>query len=453
MKEVHDLVQKYNYATPRYTSYPTVPHWENNVQEADWTSLVKKSFEQNNTQGGISIYIHLPYCESLCTYCGCNKRITKNHAVEAPYIDALIKEWSLYKAVFSAQPKIKEIHLGGGTPTFFSPQHLRFLLESLLSDSATDSELELSVEAHPGNTTEAHLETFRDLGFKRISFGIQDFDNEVQRVINRYQSEEEVKAITELSRQYGFESVNYDLVYGLPLQTLEGLKTTLEEVVSLRPDRIAYYSYAHVPWTAKGQRLYSEIDLPSAEVKLQMHELGRAILLSNGYLDMGMDHFALPNDSMSKAVEAGRLHRNFMGYTTNNTKLLIGLGVSSISDLSIAYGQNEKTIEAYKRKVLNNQFSVVKGHLMQEDEVKTRLIINQLMCTNEADLPIGFCESLSSHSLKLLEQMIEDGLVETSKIKIKMTASGRRFVRNVSALLDPKINSAEKTENMFSKAV
>jgi oxygen-independent coproporphyrinogen-3 oxidase len=291
------------------------------------------------------------------------------------------------------------------------------------------------------------------LGFKRISFGIQDFDNEVQRVINRYQSEEEVKAITELSRQYGFESVNYDLVYGLPLQTLEGLKTTLEEVVSLRPDRIAYYSYAHVPWTAKGQRLYSEIDLPSAEVKLQMHELGRAILLSNGYLDMGMDHFALPNDSMSKAVEAGRLHRNFMGYTTNNTKLLIGLGVSSISDLSIAYGQNEKTIEAYKRKVLNNQFSVVKGHLMQEDEVKTRLIINQLMCTNEADLPIGFCESLSSHSLKLLEQMIEDGLVETSKIKIKMTASGRRFVRNVSALLDPKINSAEKTENMFSKAV
>lgn len=453
MKDVQDLVRKYNTATPRYTSYPTVPHWENNVQEADWASLVKKSFELHNAQGGISIYIHLPYCESLCTYCGCNKRITKNHGVEAPYIDALIKEWNLYKAVFGTQPKIKEIHLGGGTPTFFSPQHLRFLLESLLSDSATDSDLELSVEAHPGNTTEAHLETFRDLGFKRISFGIQDFDDEVQRVINRYQSEAEVKAITELSRQYGFESVNYDLVYGLPLQTLEGLKTTLEEVVSLRPDRIAYYSYAHVPWTAKGQRLYSEIDLPSAALKLQMHELGRGVLLKNGYVDMGMDHFALPSDSMSKAVEAGRLHRNFMGYTTNNTKLLIGLGVSSISDLSIAYGQNEKTIEAYKRKVLNGRFPVVKGHLMQEAEVKTRIIINQLMCTNEADLENGFWDDFPEDSLGLLNQMKKDALLETSEQKIKMTASGKRFVRNVCALLDPKINSAVKTENMFSKAV
>jgi oxygen-independent coproporphyrinogen-3 oxidase len=244
-------------------------------------------------------------------------------------------------------PVIRELHLGGGTPTFFSPRNLKRLLDIILKGSILHPQKEFSIEGHPNNTTLEHLKTLCSLGFRRISYGVQDNDPEVQRIINRIQPLENVKQATENARAVGFTSVNFDLIYGLPKQTLESIERTINEVIALRPDRIAFYSYAHVPWTSKAQRLFDEADLPSAEEKIQLYLIGKELLMEHGYEDIGMDHFALPHDDLYKAWKNGRLHRNFMGYTTQNTGLLLGLGVSSISDAGTAFAQNEKTLHNY----------------------------------------------------------------------------------------------------------
>ncbi|MGZ5220998.1 MAG: coproporphyrinogen-III oxidase family protein, partial [Chitinophagaceae bacterium] len=258
-----DLVSKYNVQAPRYTSYPTVPYWDNNLNEQTWVNHIQKSFIQHN-KDGISLYIHLPFCESLCTYCACNTRITVNHTVELPYIETLLKEWQLYLNQFNAKPLIKEIHLGGGTPTFFSFENLHLLLSSIINTCEVSKDADFSFEGHPSNTTKEHLQTLFNLGFKRVSFGVQDFDEKVQKTINRYQSFEEVKYVMEAARAIGYTSINIDLVYGLPYQTSESVKSTIEQIITLKPERIAFYSYAHVPWLKPGQRKYTEKDLPLA---------------------------------------------------------------------------------------------------------------------------------------------------------------------------------------------
>ena len=249
-----ELIEKYHVAAPRYTSYPTVPYWNPEAPDIEkWKASVKFSFDQSNATDGISLYIHLPYCESLCTYCGCNTRITRNHLVEKPYMRTVLKEWQLYCDLLETKPLIREIHLGGGTPTFFNTENLEFLINGILKNSDIHEKAEFSFEAHPGNTTEAHLRTLYNLGFRRLSLGIQDFDLKVQLIINRIQSYNQVEKVTELARQIGYTSINYDLIYGLPLQTKDGLTETMNAVLNLRPDRIAFYSYAHVPWIKPGQ--------------------------------------------------------------------------------------------------------------------------------------------------------------------------------------------------------
>ena len=327
------LLRKYDVPVPRYTSYPTVPDWNTEVfQIEDYRERLLQAFASYK-EDGLSLYIHLPFCESLCTYCGCNTRITVNHAVEKPYIEGLLKEWSMYLHILPDRPILKELHLGGGTPTFFSPEHLKLLLEALLKTVVLHPDFEFSFEGHPANTTYAHLKVLRELGFSRVSFGIQDFDPRVQLAINRLQSFEQVCDVTRWSRELGYGSVNFDLIYGLPFQTRKSIEHTIEKVAELMPDRIAFYSYAHVPWKRPGQRAYSEKDLPSAYEKQQLNQFGHRQLLALGYELVGMDHFALPEDELLKAMKNGRLHRNFMGYTTNPGKLLMGLGVSSISDI------------------------------------------------------------------------------------------------------------------------
>ncbi|MEZ4904915.1 MAG: oxygen-independent coproporphyrinogen III oxidase [Spirosomataceae bacterium] len=322
------LLQKYNVPGPRYTSYPTVPYWDKGLLDnAQWQGLVKDTFEVTNTHEGISLYIHLPFCESLCTYCGCNTRITVNHKVESPYITALLKEWGLYLAFLPARPLIREIHLGGGTPTFFSPENLKTLINGLFEKADIHPNPEFGFEAHPASTTDEHLQVLFDIGFRRISIGVQDFNPEILDIINRPQTYTQVKHVTEKAREIGYTSVNYDLVYGLPRQRICGMTDTIGKVIQLRPDRIALYSYAHVPWVKPGQRKFTEADLPSAEKKLAIYEACRGALELAGYTDIGMDHFSLPTDTLHQAAENKQLHRNFMGYTTSSTHLLIGLWV------------------------------------------------------------------------------------------------------------------------------
>ena len=308
-----DLVKKYNVAGPRYTSYPTVPYWDTTPPTIDaWKDCVKKSYDETNMDHGISIYIHLPFCESLCTYCGCTTRITVTHKVEDVYIAAVLNEWKLYLDVFKTTPKIKDIHLGGGTPTFFSAANLRKLIEGILSSSIVSTDAAFSFEAHPNNTTSDHLQTLFELGFRRLSLGIQDFDPKVQAIVNRIQSFESVEKVTEEARRIGYTSVNYDLIYGLPLQTLKSIIDTVNKVNLLKPDRIAFYSYAHVPWIKPGQRKFTEKDLPVDEEKRNLYETGKKMFLDNSYVEIGMDHFALKSESLYNAVEKNTLNRNFM---------------------------------------------------------------------------------------------------------------------------------------------
>ncbi|MEO6149976.1 MAG: oxygen-independent coproporphyrinogen III oxidase [Mucilaginibacter sp.] len=454
MKMLESLVSKYHVAVPRYTSYPTVPYWdEATFDTGAWKNSVKFSFEQSNQRDGISLYIHLPFCENLCTYCGCNTRITKNHAVEEPYIKAVLKEWALYRGTFNNKPIIREIHLGGGTPTFFNAYNLQLLIEGILQDSITHPLAEFSFEAHPANTTTDHLQVLYNLGFRRLSLGIQDFDPKVQHLINRKQSIEQVRSITEQAKTIGYTSVNFDLIYGLPLQTLPGLAHTIQQISRLLPDRIAFYSYAHVPWLKPGQRLFTEDDLPGVKLKRKLHELGREIFKQLGYNEIGMDHFALPSDSLSKAEASGNLHRNFMGYTHQYTQVMIGLGVSSISDTWYAFSQNVKKVEDYLALVSKGELPVFKGHILTPDDLVIRKHILNIMCTGQTCWNNHFdcCESLLA-GLERLEALANDGLVEITSGFLKVTPTGKRFLRNICMALDARLWADKPTTQLFCMA-
>jgi oxygen-independent coproporphyrinogen-3 oxidase len=445
-----DLVLKYNVQAPRYTSYPTVPYWDNNLNERQWAEHIKKSFIQHN-KDGISLYIHLPFCESLCTYCACNTRITVNHAVELPYIETLLKEWQLYLNQFGEKPLIKEIHLGGGTPTFFSHQNLELLLSNIIKSCDVSNKSDFSFEGHPGNTTREHLQTLYNLGFRRVSYGVQDFDEKVQKTINRYQTFEEVKYVMDTARSIGYTSINIDLVYGLPFQTNSSVRSTIEQIITLKPERIAFYSYAHVPWLKPGQRKYTEKDLPVASEKRNLYEIGKELFIEANYTDVGMDHFALPGDELLTSFHEGKLHRNFMGYTTNPTKLLIGLGCSSISDTWDAFAQNIKTVEAYTSAVNEGRFPVMKGHVLTGEDLAIRQHILNLMCRNYSDFNGSDGDkAILEECREKLNDFIEDGLIHITENTIHLTEPGKQFLRNICLVLDKRYWSKQPATNIFS---
>ncbi|WP_202182968.1 oxygen-independent coproporphyrinogen III oxidase [Chitinophaga solisilvae] len=451
-----NLIRKYNVAAPRYTSYPTVPYWdENSFALEQWKALLKKSFREYNQREGISLYIHLPFCEKLCTYCGCNKHITVNHAVEVPYIQALLQEWQLYINTFEGKPRIREIHLGGGTPTFFSAENLQLLLDGIYQHATLLPDAALGFEGHPGNTTPEHLQTLYNLGFRRISLGIQDFDIRVQEIINRVQPFEMVAEVVKHARATGFSAINFDLIYGLPLQTACGMQDTIDKVMQLRPDRISFYSYAHVPWIkGVGQRRYSEADLPKDEEKRRLYELGKKLFARNGYTEIGMDHFALPGDELFIAAAKGQLHRNFMGYTVSHTSLLVGLGASSIGDNGYAYVQNEKQVAAWQTMVNNGRFPVVRGHMLSEEDILLRGHIRNLMCTFEtswrkADTQ---CDAIME-GLQRLQELEQDGLVSVVPDKVVVTPEGKPFIRNICMAFDARLWRKLPDSQLFSKAI
>lgn len=447
-----ELVKKYSRQAPRYTSYPTVPLWENKLDSAEWSSLVKKAFTDFGDKEGIAIYIHMPFCESLCTYCGCNKRITKNNNVKAPYIKALLAEWEKYKALFAGKPKIAGIHLGGGTPTFFESFYLDYLINSLLKDAEITPNTEFSFEGHPNNTSFEHLKTLHDLGFTRVSYGIQDFELKVQTSIHRIQPFERVKYVTDSARILGFTSINFDLIYGLPHQTLKSLEDTFSKVQKLRPDRIAFYSYAHLPSTFPAQKSFEKF-LPSETEKNKLYEFGKELLVKMGYQAIGMDHFALPTDPLTLAKSEGSLHRNFMGYTTLPSKILIGLGASSISDVYYAYAQNDKNIERYQSLVLLDYFPIHKGHIQTMEDRLAREIILDLICRNQAKIPAEMAGKLSENQRSTLEEMALDGLILTDKDKITVTETGMKFIRTICLQFDLRLAAAATTKTLFSNTV
>lgn len=452
MEIPQNLIEKYNVPAPRYTSYPTVPYWDGaTFDNEQWKQSVKFSFQESNAADGISLYIHLPFCESLCTYCGCNTRITKNHRVEEPYIKAVLLEWAMYRDIFGARPKIREIHLGGGTPTFFSPANLQMLIDAIVDSADIHPEAEFSFEAHPCNTTVEHLEVLYNLGFRRLSLGIQDFDPRVQFIINRIQSFDQVKTVTAQARRIGYTSINFDLIYGLPLQTTAGLTDTIQKVAMLRPDRIAFYSYAHVPWIKPGQRRYTEKDLPDAIAKRQLYELGRKMFTDMGYSEIGMDHFALPTDSLYTAELDGQLHRNFMGYTHQYTQLMVGLGVSSISDTWYAFAQNVKTVEAYIDLVNRGQLPVIKGHSLNHEDLVIRQHILNIMCKGHTCWGVQGqqCEPLFE-GLERMQELSNDGLVDLDSWHLEVTPTGKRFLRNICMAVDARLWADKPTTPLFS---
>ena len=450
------LVQKYNIPGPRYTSYPTVPYWNEELfYVAEWKARVLQSFNESNNSEGISLYIHLPFCESLCTFCGCNKRITKRHEVEEPYINAVLKEWKLYCDLFPKKPIIKEIHLGGGTPTFFSAEHLETLINGLFLTASKAENYEFSFEGHPNNTTRLQLQKLYDLGFRRVSFGVQDYAKKVQEAIHRIQPFHNVAKVTFWAKEIGYTSIGHDLIFGLPFQTLEDVIDTIDKTKSLQPDRLAFYSYAHVPWIkGDGQRGFNDADLPQDDEKRQLYEEGKKLLAKNGYYEIGMDHFALENDSMFVSAKKGNLHRNFMGYTASKTQLMIGLGVSSISDSWYAFAQNEKTIENYYARLEQNELPLLRGHLLTKEDLIIRKHILNLMCQFETswnDSQMQFKEL--PMILNQLKEMEHDGLVEIKENGIIILEKGKPFVRNVCMAFDLHLMRKAPETKLFSMTI
>jgi oxygen-independent coproporphyrinogen III oxidase len=451
--DVLTLLQKYDVPTPRYTSYPTVPYWQwQNFSETEYLKRLVDTFTTENNE--LSIYIHLPFCEELCTYCACNKRITKNHRVEKPYLDAVIAEWRMYLNILPQKPVIREIHLGGGTPTFFSAENLSALINEITQNAIIPENHEFSVEVHPNYTTRQQLDALHQAGFNRISLGVQDFDPKVQHVINRIQTFEKTAEVVAWARELNYQSVNIDLIYGLPKQTINSIEHTIAAMHKLAPDRIAFYSYAHVPWKSKVQRRYSDDDLPKASEKWQMYHLGNELLAKMGYTSIGMDHFALPNDKLVKAYTNNELHRNFMGYTTTTNKLIIGLGASSISDTWNGFVQNEKEVEAYQEKVMQGKYPFINGHLLSQEDVIIRQHILDLMCQGKTVLEqsvLGVEFLTRMH--KELQPLIQDGLVTELNGHIQLTTLGKLFVRNISATLDTYLINKNSNTTVFSKAI
>lgn len=451
-----DLLRKYDVPGPRYTSYPVIVYWDAQPSAVEWIQSVAASLAATDKKTGAAIYIHIPFCRSLCTYCGCNSRITCNPSIGSAYVDTVLQEWEIYRRALqlSRPMRVTELHLGGGTPTFLSANELDRLISGILAHVEQTPDAEYSIESDPRVTEKNQLEVLYRLGFRRMSLGVQDFDSRVQLAVNRVQSEEQVRVVTETARAIGFDSINYDLIYGLPFQSHESIEKTVNAINRLRPDRIAFYSYAHVPWVKPGQRHFTEDDLPTADEKRSLYEFGRWLLEQAGYHEIGMDHFALESDSLWRASVAGTLHRNFMGYTSRLVSPLIGLGVSSISDSWNMFVQNEKQLEAYEQRVRRGEIPVFRGHRLNHEDLVLRRHILNLMTRFETDwmspdLSLPYLDHIDA---KLAEAK-SDGLVRIDGKRCEITLRGKPFLRNVCMAFDARLAQKTPETQIFSRTV
>ncbi len=451
-----EILDRYNVAGPRYTSYPTAPEWQDSFGPADFAQALRQSNEARPARP-LSLYMHLPFCERLCLFCGCNVVINKNHEVAIPYLEKL--EWEidqLSKIVDASRPVI-QFHWGGGTPTYLSAAQLEHLFLYAQERFRFAPDAEIGIEIDPRVTREDQLTTLRRLGFNRISMGIQDFNPAVQKIIRRIQPYEQTKATFDLCRQLAFESINIDLIYGLPLQTPESFLDSVDKVIALSPDRVAMFSYAHVPWLKKQQGAIARY-VPQGMDKFQIFRAGIERFTGAGYLYIGMDHFARPGDELCVAQNNRTLHRNFQGYTTKAGADLLGLGVSSISGIDRTYAQNQRALKDYGAAIERQELPTMRGIMLNDDDVLRRAVISRLLChcvlhkaEVEAEFGIRFDEYFAGE-LEKLEAFRADGLVNLSAQSISVTQLGRIFIRNVGMVFD-KYLQQPKDKPVFSKTL
>lgn len=451
------LIRQYDVSGPRYTSYPTADRFVEAFTSEDYI----QALEQRRSGAAamvlpLSLYIHIPFCESLCYYCACNKIITKHHDRSAAYLKYLALEVALHTKHMGLGQVVSQLHLGGGSPTFMSDAELRELMALLKQNFSFTPGGEYSIEIDPRTIDANRLDTLADLGFNRLSFGVQDFDPAVQKAVHRVQPAEQVFALVDAARQRGFESINVDLIYGLPEQTPESVKRTLAQVNQLRPDRIALYAYAHLPERFKPQRRISSTEIPTASSKITMLADSMSALMDAGYVYIGMDHFALPNDSLAVAKRQGRLHRNFQGYSTQPDCDMIGLGVSSIGRVGATYSQNAKTLEDYYDYLDQGLFPVVKGLALTRDDLVRRAVIMALMCQGRVSfesIELAYLVNFKTYFAKemgVLHDQVKEGLIELDASGIQVTAKGWFFVRAVAMVFDQYFQT-DRTRAKFSK--
>ncbi len=454
-----DLLRRHDVAGPRYTSYPTADRFVEAFGADDYA----RALQQRRTGAAalvlpLSLYVHIPFCESLCYYCACNKIITKHHDRAAEYLRYLGREVDLHTAQVGVGQTVTQLHLGGGSPTFLSDAELRELMAMLKRSFNLAPGGEYSIEVDPRTIDAQRLDTLAELGFNRLSFGVQDFDPAVQKAVHRVQPAEQVFALVQAARERGFDSVNVDLIYGLPQQTPESFARTIQQVNELRPDRIALYAYAHLPERFKPQRRIAIAELPGAAGKVAMLTDAMAGFMGSGYVYVGMDHFALPNDALAVAKRQGRLHRNFQGYSTQPDCDLIGLGVSSIGRIGATYSQNAKTLEEYYDAIDHGRFAVVRGLALSRDDLVRRAVIMALMCQGEVLYEsfnpaylIDF-KTYFAPELEAMQALAEQGLVTLDDGGIQVTATGWYFVRAVAMAFDRYLQ-ADRNRARFSKII
>ena len=454
-----ELLQRYDVAGPRYTSYPTADRFVEAFGEADYLQALEQRRDGVGTKAyPLSLYVHIPFCESLCYYCACNKIITKHHERGAEYLRYLEREVDLNIAHLGQGQVVSQLHLGGGSPTFLSDAELAQLMAMLRRNFQLAPGGEYSVEIDPRTVTRERLAHLAKLGFNRLSFGVQDFEPAVQKAVHRIQPAEQVFDLVAVSRELGFESVNVDLIYGLPMQTPETFERTLEQITQLRPDRIALYAYAHLPERFKPQRRIHTQDLPPAASKLVMLSSAMRVLMAAGYVYVGMDHFALPTDALAVAKRQGRLHRNFQGYSTQPDCDLIALGVSSIGRVGPTFSQNVKTLDEYYDLLNQGRLPVVRGMALSRDDLVRRTVIMALMCQGsvlfesiELSHLVDFKQYFAAE-MDSLAVMQDQGLLTIDDTGVHVTELGWFFVRGVAMVFD-KYLQADKNRARFSKII
>ena len=454
-----ELLRRFDVAGPRYTSYPTADRFVEAFSAEDYTqALTLRRAGTAATALPLSLYVHIPFCESLCYYCACNKIITKHHDRAAPYLRYLSREVDLHTQQIGLGQTVSQVHLGGGTPTFLSDDELRELMGMLRRNFTFVPGGEYSIEVDPRTIDASRLDTLAELGFNRLSFGVQDFDPEVQKAVHRVQPAEQVFALVAAARQRNFDSINVDLIYGLPQQNPESFDRTLAQVVELRPERIALYAYAHLPERFKPQRRISSVEIPTGAAKVAMLARSMAAFMGAGYVYVGMDHFAVPTDALAVAKRQGRLHRNFQGYSTQPDCDLIGLGVSSIGKIGATYSQNAKTLEEYSDFLDQGRFPVVRGLALSRDDVVRRAVIMALMCQGIVSFEsielahlVEFRKYFASE-IEALQKLSEQGLVTLNESSIQVTPMGWFFVRAVAMVFDRYLQT-DRTRARFSKII
>ena len=452
-----DLIVRHGGRGPRYTSYPTALQFSDEFGADDYREIAAVS---NTTDVPLSLYVHIPFCHTLCYYCGCNKIVTRNQDRVERYIEMLYREIDMQSALFDEKRKIEQLHFGGGTPTYLSTEQLDHLMAKLREAFNFDEseDREFSIEVDPRTVDEDAIRHLAELGFNRLSLGIQDFDPAVQVAVNRTQTTEEVRALVQAAREAGFESISFDLIYGLPHQSVASFDTTLELVIGMRPDRLAVYNYAHLPQRFKGQRMINDADIPAPEVKLDILHRTIDSLCEAGYIYIGMDHFALPEDELVIARQNGTLQRNFQGYSTHRECDLVALGVSAISSIGNVFAQNAVTTMEYEALIENGQMPIRKGIAVDDDDLLRADVIQALMCYDQLlfdefgkDHGIDFASYFASE-IEHLRPLADDGLIELSESGVVITESGRLLLRSIAMVFDRYIDQAQN-DNRFSKAI